>query len=218
MTSTHIKVCGLQRREDVELCMRLEVDLLGFNCWRGSPRYLAPRTIRATLPPLANGTDVVLVFVHTVPDEVRRVVEETGVPVDRLWIQLHGDENPAEHAQLGLRRIQVLRVGEEGSAAPLPPTVPRVLIDVRASTFGGTGQRIDPAVVARLMPSLPREWILAGGLNAENVGEAVRRFSPWGVDVASGVEVSPGVKDAAKVKAFVEAARAARENGAKTHG
>jgi phosphoribosylanthranilate isomerase len=214
---THVKVCGLRRREDVELCESLGVELLGFNCWRESPRYVEPHAIRAAVAPATDGMEVVLVFVRAAPEEVRRVVDEADVPKNRLWIQLHGDEDPNDYAHLGLRIIQVLRVGGADAMPPLP-ALPRVLIDVRASTFGGTGQRIDSESVESLIPKLPREWILAGGLNAENVGEAIRRFLPWGVDVASGVETSPGVKDPMKLQAFVKAAREARDNGVETHG
>jgi phosphoribosylanthranilate isomerase len=207
---TRIKVCGVRRQTDVERCVDLGVDMIGFNCWAGSPRHISPSAIRAALGPAKLGPEIALVFVRAAPEEVERVVEETAVPLDRLLVQLHGGEDPTRYARLGVRLVQVLRVGGAGGDIPFPLSSGRVLLDVHAPAYGGTGQRIPPEALEPLLASLPREWILAGGLDAANVADAVRRFSPWGVDVASGVELEPGVKDHGKLQAFVEAVRGAR--------
>jgi len=209
--SVRIKVCGLRRREDVEACVDLGVDMLGFNCWSGSPRYVSAETLNDVLPANAEGAEVVLVFVRAEPDLVKHVVGSMHARAARVWVQLHGDEDPARFADVGASLIQVARL--DANHPDLPSiTAPRLLLDVRTIAFGGTGTRIDERLVERLRPSLPTEWMLAGGLNASNVKDATVRMQPWGVDVASGVETAPGVKDLEKLKAFVAAVRDAQPN------
>ena len=209
-TRTRVKVCGLRRREDVERCVELGVEMLGFNCWEGSPRYVAPLAL-TSLVRAARSQEVVLVFVRAEPDEVGAVLSAIDIPRDRLSIQLHGDEDPARYSSLGVRIVQVLRLARPGE--PVRPVLTsRVLLDAHTPGFGGTGRRIDPETVLRLLPVLPEEWMLAGGLDAARVRELVERFRPWAVDVASGVEVSPGVKDHGKLAAFVASVRSERES------
>jgi len=210
MTSAtaRIKICGFRRLEDVELAVALGVDMLGFNCWAGSPRHVPIDELRPLVRAVPQRTEVVLVFVRAETDEVARTLAAIDARSQQLWIQLHGDEDPTRYAHLGVPAIQVLRVG---GAEPSKVRASRVLVDVRAPTFGGTGLRVDPGELARLLPALPLGWILAGGLDVENVRDAIRRYSPGAVDVASGVEVSPGVKDHAKMTAFVAAVREASQ-------
>jgi phosphoribosylanthranilate isomerase len=201
---THVKVCGLTKREDVDACLALGVDILGFNCWPKSPRYASVATLELLVRDLPEHAEVALIFVRTEPADVADVLRRLPASPDRLWIQLHGDEDITRYANLGARVLQVLRVP---TMAPPEARSSRVLLDVRAEDFGGTGRSIDPAHLEEILPTLPREWLLAGGLDAANVASAIRRWSPWGVDVASGVEAAPGVKDAAKLAAFVAAVR-----------
>jgi phosphoribosylanthranilate isomerase len=207
---THVKVCGLCRAEDVDACLELGVDLLGFNCWPKSPRYAAPDLLADLAARVQGRAEIVLVLVDLAPEALRLMLE--GMPGVQPWIQLHGGQDTLAYSSLGARVIQVLRLG--CSALPPSVTAERVLLDVHHADFGGTGVSIEPAAVDAVLPRLPREWMLAGGLSPSNVGAAVSRFRPWGVDVASGVESRPGVKDRAKLQAFVSAVRGAENSDA----
>jgi len=202
---THVKVCGLRRPEDVDLCLELGVDLLGFNCWPKSPRYAAPALVESLVARVGGRADVVLVVVDATPDDVLRLLGQVASAGATTWIQLHGGQDPFAYTAAGSRIIQVLRVG---GASPLPAvTAERALIDVHHPDFGGTGRAIEHEHVEALRPRLPREWMLAGGLTPSNVGDAIRALRPWGVDVASGVEQEPGVKDRGKLSDFVRLVR-----------
>ena len=207
--SVRVKVCGLRRPEDVDRCLELGVDMLGFNCWPSSPRYVSPGFLPALLHRVVGRAEAVLVMVQAKPDDVGRMLRQLDVPRDVLTLQLHGDEDPREYRHFGVRLVQVLRVGPEPVAHGVTT---RVLVDFRADSFGGTGHRIGTEALQRLRPDLPEEWILAGGLDAGCVAEAIETWRPWGVDVASGVELSPGIKDHAKLEAFVKAARTVQAN------
>jgi phosphoribosylanthranilate isomerase len=202
---TQVKVCGLRRPEDVDACLDLGIDHLGFNCWPRSPRYAPPSLLESLVARVEGRAEVVLVVVDAAPDDVLALLDQlasTGAPA---WVQLHGGQDPAAYTSAGSRIIQVLRVGGE---APFPAILAeRALLDVHHADFGGTGLMIDRRHVEALRPRLPREWMLAGGLSPSNVGDAIRALRPWGVDVASGVEQEPGVKDRAKLEAFVSAVR-----------
>ena len=202
---THVKVCGLRRPDDVDVCLELGVDLLGFNCWPKSPRYAAPALLERLVARVGGRADVVLVVVDATPDDVLRLLGQVASAGATAWIQLHGGQSASAYESTGSRIIQVLRVG---GASPLPAvTAERALIDVHHPDFGGTGLALDRQHVEALRPRLPREWMLAGGLTPSNVGDAIRALRPWGVDVASGVEQEPGVKDRTKLSAFVRVVR-----------
>jgi phosphoribosylanthranilate isomerase len=205
--SVKVKICGLRRRDDVDRAVELGVEMLGFNCWPESPRYVEPSLLRALVARVPAPSEVVLVFVRAAPAEVHGVLSSLDLPRERVSVQLHGDEDPRVYAHLEARIVPVIRVKSEEVRAREVYASPRVLLDVHAPEHGGTGRRIAPETVRRLVPSLPREWILAGGLDARCVRGAIPELRPWGVDVASGVESAPGVKDHRKLEAFVEAAR-----------
>jgi phosphoribosylanthranilate isomerase len=205
-----VKICGLRQPEDVEACLELGVELLGFNCWPQSPRYASFGELRsclASIPARGTGAEVVLVFVRPRAEEIRQLLIRLELPPDRVWIQLHGDEDLAYYRNLGSRVIQVLRLSPEPARASTLPAATRVLVEARHPGFGGSGRTLDPRLVDRLHPSLPREWLLAGGLTPENVASAIARLQPWGVDVASGVEKAPGEKDHGRMRAFMNAVR-----------
>ncbi len=207
--SVKVKICGLCRRDDVDRAVELGIEMIGFNCWPESPRYVESSLLRALVVRVPPPCEVVLVFVRAAPAEVLGVLSSLDLPRERVSIQLHGDEDPRAYAHLPARIVPVLRVRSEGSPA-LAVSSPRVLLDVHAPEHGGSGRRIAPDIVRRLAPSLPREWILAGGLDARCVREAITELRPWGVDVASGVESAPGVKDHRKLEAFVQAVRSVK--------
>jgi phosphoribosylanthranilate isomerase len=197
-----VKICGVTRAEDARLAARLGADALGFNFWPGSRRFLEPAAARAlvrALPPLVTAVGV---FVNPTRDEVLRAVEASGVTV----VQLHGDEPPALCASLPLPVVKAIRVSGKSSLAALASyEVQGFLLDAPAPGFGGSGTTFDWTLAAEVAAALP--VLLAGGLTPENVGEAVRVVRPFGVDVASGVEASPGVKDPEKLRRFILAAK-----------
>jgi len=202
---TRIKICGVTRLEDALTCVEAGVDALGFNFWPGSKRHVTlaqAAEIARAVPP---GVLRVGVFVRAPPDEVRATVSAVGLGA----VQLHGEEDPADYTGAGAALWQVLRID---SALPeaASPHASEVLLDAKVEGFGGAGRAFDWAL-ARGAGRYRVPFWLAGGLTPANVGEAVRRAQPPGVDVASGVESRPRMKDAALVRAFVAAVRAAEE-------
>jgi len=199
---TRVKICGITRAADAALCLEAGVDALGFNFWPGSKRHIRPAEAEAIAATLPAGVLRVGVFVRAAPSEVREVVRRVGLGA----VQLHGDEDPAEYREVGAALWQVLRVER---ALPEYPSASAdaVLLDARVEGFGGGGRPFDWAVASGARAWTQPVW-LAGGLTPENVALAVRTVQPWGVDVASGVESAPGVKEPARVRAFIAAVRA----------
>lgn len=199
-----VKICGVTRLEDALRAVALGADALGFNFWPGSRRFLAPaaaREIVRRLPPLVTAVGV---FVDPSRDEVLRAVADSGVQV----AQLHGDEPPALCAALPFPVVKALRVRDAASLEALRQyEVAGFLLDSDSSGYGGSGATFDWSLAAAAAAARP--VILAGGLRPDNVAGAVRAVRPWAVDVASGVESAPGVKDAELMRRFIEAAKEA---------
>ncbi len=204
MAGLKVKICGITRLEDALAAVRLGVDALGFNFWPRSKRYLPPaaaRDIVRRLPPLVTAVGV---FVDPSRDEVLRAVDASGVGV----AQLHGDESPELCLSLPLPVLKAIRVVDAGSLVQLASyDVRGFLLDTPGPGYGGSGRTFDWSLVAEVARELP--IVLAGGLTPENVGEAVRVVHPWAVDVASGVESAPGVKDEDRMRRFIDAAKEA---------
>lgn len=202
-----IKICGVTRREDLDACVEAGVDAIGFNFWPGSKRYIAPAKARELIQRLPRTVLPVGLFVLASPDAVARAVADSGVRA----VQLHGGEDPTPFQDCGAELIHVFRVSSRESLprAPLPEVSSKVLLDAAVEGYGGAGQTFDWSLAVEARQSVDRPLILAGGLTPQNVAAAVREVAPFGVDVASGVESAPGIKDAAKLRAFVLAARAA---------
>ncbi|HTN51770.1 MAG TPA: phosphoribosylanthranilate isomerase [Anaeromyxobacter sp.] len=199
-----IKICGITRLEDALLAASLGADAVGFNFWPGSKRYLAPAAARPLVAALPAGIRAFGVFVNPSRETVLDAVARSGVGT----VQLHGDEEPALCMGLGVPVVKAIRVSGRGSLTALVSyEVEAFLLDADSSGFGGSGARFDWTVAAEVARELP-VW-LAGGLTPENVAAAIRTVRPLGVDVASGVEAAPGVKDPAKLRKFIEAARQA---------
>jgi phosphoribosylanthranilate isomerase len=199
---TAVKVCGIRRSEDAVLAAGLGAAALGFVFWPRSPRVVSAavaREIIARLPPFVTAVGV---FVNQPVDEVLETASAAGVSA----VQLHGDEDPVAYVSRGVRVIKALAVGEQFTAADAArvPAGVTVLLDAHDPIRrGGTGQTIDwsrAAAVAGMRPV-----VLSGGLTPDNVERAVRTVRPYAVDVSSGVEAAPGVKDESKLRAFFAA-------------
>lgn len=203
---TRIKVCGITRVEDVETCLALGVDTLGFNFFRGSKRHCAPERARALVSAVGGRAECVGVFVDASLEEVRATLAITGIE----WAQLHGGESPEMVAALlpkAFKALGVRDVDPLGDVRRFPGD--HVLLDtyVPGALTGGTGQVFDWSLAHAV--ARERKLTLAGGLVPDNVEAAVRAVRPHRVDVASGVESAPGVKDSDLVRAFVAAVRRA---------
>lgn len=188
-----VKICGITRAEDADEAVRAGARAIGFVFWPGSPRFVDPfraRAIASTLPPFVT---TVGVFVNQPTNHVRGVASLIGLGA----VQLHGDETPDAAAALGLPVIKAMPL--DGARLDHWPQPTMILLDaVDPVRRGGTGQTIDwtgAAVVAA-----QRRILLAGGLTPENVGRAVSRVRPFGIDVSSGVERAPGIKDPQRIR------------------
>lgn len=202
---TCVKVCGVRRVEDALLAAELGASAVGFVFWPGSPRFIDPyraRTIAAALPPCVAPIGV---FVDQPPEYVAGV----AALVNLSAVQLHGREQIADYERCSHRMIKAIPVGADFdvmSVANLPERI-TVLLDAHdPERRGGTGRVIDWGAAAAVARS--RRTILSGGLTAGNVQDALDAVRPYGIDVSSGVEASPGVKDPAKLRAFFEAINA----------
>ena len=197
---TRIKVCGVRRSEDAVTAAGFGVDALGFNFWPASRRFLEPEMvpgITRVLPPMITSVAVV---VDPAPDELDYIVRRAEVDV----VQFHGDE-PREYCEdCGRPYIKSVRVRSPEDvhrALDAHPNSKALLLDAyKQGMPGGTGESFDWSLIP---DTRGKPIILAGGLSAENVGTAIRATSPYAVDVSSGVERDAGVKDRAKIQAFV---------------
>ncbi|BDG03957.1 phosphoribosylanthranilate isomerase [Anaeromyxobacter oryzae] len=200
-----IKICGFTRLEDALDAVALGADALGFNFWPRSKRYIAPVAARAIIDRLPPGTRTFGVFVNPTREELLAAIAASGVGT----VQLHGDEPPALCQGLPVPVVKAIRVRDAHSLAALASyEVSGFLLDSSTAGYGGSGAAFDWSLAAEAAADLP-VW-LAGGLTPENVADAIQLVRPLGVDVASGVESSPGVKDYDKMKRFIEAARGAK--------
>jgi phosphoribosylanthranilate isomerase len=204
MPTPRIKICGITRLEDALLAVELGVSALGFNFWPRSRRHLSPQAARAIVRRLPPFIATVGVFVDPTRDEVLSAVDVSGVGT----VQLHGDESPALCASLPLPVVKAIRVADSTSLAALASyEVQGFLLDAPSPGYGGSGATFDWTLAAEVARELP--IILAGGLTPENVVQAVRTVRPYGVDVASGVERGPGVKDPERMRRFIEGVKEA---------
>lgn len=205
-----VKICGITTLEDALAAIEAGADMLGFNFYPPSPRYIEPVTCARLVQALrAEGASVttVGVFVNAPVQELTAILEDCGLDL----VQLHGDEPPEAVAQLGERALKALRPADLASARALSRTyparraAPAFLVDTStAGQYGGTGRVADWSLARALAAEY--QLLLAGGLHPGNVAAAVGAVQPWGVDVASGVEERPGRKDPARMVAFVRAA------------
>jgi phosphoribosylanthranilate isomerase len=205
---TRVKVCGITRLEDAELAVELGAWALGFILWRDSPRSVDPAVAAGIARAMRRKAELVGVFVDPTLDDVERAYEGIGL----THLQLHGDVGPRFCAEVarrtGCKVIRGFRVGTARDVTEAEGIFREVdfhLFDTRKKGMhGGTGETWDWSLAARRRSTIP--LIASGGLTAENVHEAIEALDPYAVDVASGVEAEPGIKDPEKVRAFIEAA------------
>jgi phosphoribosylanthranilate isomerase len=201
---TAVKICGITRSDDAVAAARLGAHALGFVFYAGSARNVEPARaaqIMRALPPFVT---TVGLFVNPAVDEIRSVLAQARLDL----LQFHGDETPQFCRGFGTPYLKALRVRAGSDLlqyARLYGNARGLLLDAYvADAHGGTGVTFDWSLIPR---NLPLPVVLSGGLNADNVAGAIRSVRPWAVDVSSGVEASPGVKDAQKMAAFFQGVR-----------
>ena len=199
---TKIKICGIKTVEDALAAMDAGADLLGFNFYRKSPRYINVGQCRDVMSVMRKYGQItyVGVFVNASVDEIRATMETAALSL----AQLHGDETSEVMSLLHGKAFKAFRGVPDVLNGFARDDAPALLVDASVNgSYGGTGITADWKGAAELAKQVP--LLLAGGLTPANVADAVRQVRPWGVDVASGVESAPGEKDAAKMSAFVKA-------------
>ena len=218
---TRIKICGIRTVENALMVARAGADMIGLNFYPKTPRCIEPAAARAVVSKLRAELGeacptVVGVFVNSSADEVRALAAKVGLD----FAQLNGDESAAFVSALSGLAFKAIRPADEdaarcevaalASAFVTDERAPSLLLDAfNPKLYGGTGETASLSIARAVKAAAPR-MMLAGGLNPANVAERVRTIQPWGVDVASGVEAgTPGLKDEAKVRAFIEAVRSA---------
>jgi len=201
-----VKICGITNSDDASAAVDFGADALGFVFFQGSPRCISYANAAAIIRKLPSFITTIGVFINEKPEQIEQIIRLTGIDV----VQLHGEEPPGI-CNISRRIIKAIRVKSLESLDPLIHFKDRVsafLLDTFSpDVFGGTGQIFnwDIAVEAKQFGKI----ILAGGLNPDNIAEAIRRVRPYGVDVSSGVESEKGKKDRKKMKLFIERAQAA---------
>jgi phosphoribosylanthranilate isomerase len=202
---TKIKICGITNLEDAQLAMNLGADMIGFNFYKKSPRYIDPEKARMIIDMLSPNVENAGVFVNAPQQEVVRISKLARLDA----VQLHGDES-AEYIG-GLNRLRVIKAmrlspGYDFSTSE-HSNVDSILLDAFSSNeYGGTGQTCDWKVAERVARGFPKVF-LSGGLDADNVVEAITTVRPFAVDACSRLESTKGKKDPRKLEAFVSAVK-----------
>jgi phosphoribosylanthranilate isomerase len=213
---TRIKICGLTREQDVQGAIAAGADAIGLVFYPSSPRYIQPAAAARLIASVPSFVTTVGLFVNASVDEVKSVL--ASAPVSLL--QFHGDETPAQCAAIAaaVNRpfMRAVRVKPDTTAADLLECESEyraasglfsgLLLDTFVDTYGGSGKVFDWSLIPE---NLAPRLVLSGGLSAQNATDAVQRIRPHAVDVSSGVEEAKGIKDIAKIRAFIAAVRAA---------
>ena len=205
MTRTRIKICGITNHEDAANAVACGADALGFNFFKGSARYISPGKAAEICAQVPAFVATVGLFVNEPLADVNRIIGSLRLGL----VQFHGDETPEYCDSVGHLYMKALRATNRDQIeveAQSFQTAQAILVDTATDgQFGGTGKTFD----WRMLPDLAKPVVLAGGLDATNVGAAIAATHPYAVDVSGGVERSRGVKDVAKMKKFVEAVQSA---------
>src|SRR3954454_877448 len=201
----HVKICGITRAEDAELAASLGAWGIGFILWPGSKRHADPAVAAGIARVMRRKLDLVGVFVNQPLDEIAGLVDVLGL----THVQLHGDEGPsfctAVHQRTGAKVIKAARIGHAADLRDIDRfhTDYHLLDTAAKGAYGGTGETWDWSLLKQRRNKIP--VILAGGLNPDNVAEAIAQAQPWGIDVSSGVEAAYGIKDPEKLRALFAA-------------
>jgi phosphoribosylanthranilate isomerase len=201
MKQLFVKICGITRAQDADLAAGLGASAIGFVFWPDSPRSVDPVTAKAIAGNVPGSVLKVGVFVDQPVEDVMRIMDDVGLDV----AQLHGHETPDYCERLGRRIFKAIGMADNGSVN-VEDFGPDVVLLVDAhdpARYGGTGKTVNWDSAREIAAS--RRTILAGGLNAANIKRAVRSVRPYGVDVSSGVESAPGLKDPNRLRTFFEA-------------
>ncbi len=199
-----IKICGITNERDLTAVSALQPDAMGFICWPGSGRFVPLERLRQFASVDCKTVKRVGIFVDQTPEEIQAFAEAGRLDV----LQLHGSEDAASCRQFDRKVWKAVHLDCITAAQLVRYDVDAFLVDSYTSNApGGTGKVCDWGRAGELVASINRRVLLAGGLNPENIREAIDKVKPWGVDVSSGVESSPGVKDLKKVKDFIEQCR-----------
>ncbi|HEY9668431.1 MAG TPA: phosphoribosylanthranilate isomerase [Coleofasciculaceae cyanobacterium] len=205
-----VKICGITQPAQGQAIAQLGATALGFICVSASPRYVTPEEIRAVVEQLQVPVDRVGVFANATVEEICGIVAEGGLNA----VQLHGLESPefCEKLRQALPKIEILKAWRVKTPECLEQVeiytscVDTLLLDAyHPQMLGGTGKTLDWVSLRQFRPTIP--WLLAGGLTPENVLDALRELQPSGIDLSSGVECSPGDKDLDKVALLFERVR-----------
>jgi phosphoribosylanthranilate isomerase len=195
-----VKICGLTNLEDTQAAIDMGADLVGFNFYKKSPRYISPEDAAAIIAKLPAFVDTVAVFVNATLDEIKNVIADGRF----RWVQLHGDETPEfcdSLRSLSVMTIKAIRVKDASSIKQTADYhTDAVLLDAFDPTrYGGTGISFDWNIVG----NISQRVFLAGGINPDNVARAIE-LGVYGIDVCSGIESSPGKKDHKKMRKLFE--------------
>jgi phosphoribosylanthranilate isomerase len=214
MAKVKVKICGITNWADARRAVAWGADLLGFNFYAGSPRYVEPVKAGKIVRRLPKKISAVGVFVNESEPKMLEIARAVGLDA----LQLHGDETPAMVARLqrSFPVIKAIRVKGSAAAGQMQryKAASALLLDgFDARRRGGTGKTFDWEIARRAKRH--GRIFLAGGLTPENVGEAIRAVRPYAVDVCSGVEARPGKKDPARVRSLMRAAKEAQKTAAK---
>ncbi len=206
---TRVKICGITNDEDALNAVKYGADAIGLVFYAPSPRYVnikQAQEIVAAIPPFVS---VVGLFVNAATAEIETVISQVRIDV----IQFHGDENAAECERIKLPYLKAIRVKNDTNLLQCEvefSSAKALLLDTYSETaFGGTGHIFDWKLIPENM-QMP--VILAGGLNAENVAEAIKQVRPYAVDVSGGVEMTKGIKDVTKIAAFMQSVNSIQIN------
>jgi len=200
MLIVKVKICGITNHEDAVAAMNMGADLLGFNFYPQSPRYVSPDKVAEIIKKLPGFIDLAGVFVNASIDEIREI--SNVCPLD--WVQLHGDETPEFCRQFltyDVKTMKAIRVKDEGDIRRAERYfTDAILLDAfRPDSYGGTGHTFDWNVIGHI----GKRVFLAGGINPDNVADAIK-LGVYGVDVCSGIEAEPGKKDHEKMRRLFE--------------